>query len=78
MICQYNVLVDQGGHALLADFGLSKLTTNSVSRSRARQDSNIQVGTLHFMAPEVMTQRIITAAGDIYSYAMLMYEVCLG
>ena len=29
------------------------------------------------MAPEAMTQHVMNASGDVYSFAMLMYEVCI-
>jgi serine/threonine protein kinase len=62
----------------LADFGkahaalTSKLTSNmsSVGKSKSQR-----TGTTSFEAPEVFLQKSKTSKSDIYSYAMVMYEL---
>lgn len=69
-----NVLISDIGKACLADFGLSRVKQDSMSRRSTANDRS-GLGTLRFMAPEVMYGEM-KFASDIYSFAMLMYEVC--
>lgn len=56
-----NLLIDDSFHAKLADFGLS----NSKGR----------VGTPFWMAPEAIRGETPTTASDVYSFAIVMYEI---
>ncbi len=62
-----NILLDMNGRAKLCDFGLSTL------KSQVRDTS--EVGTLLWNAPEVLQGKGATAASDIYSFAMICWEV---
>ncbi len=62
-----NILLDVNGRAKLCDFGLSTL------KSQAKDTS--EVGTLLWNAPEVLQGKAATAASDIYSFAMICWEV---
>ncbi len=35
-----------------------------------------QVGTLAFMAPEVLSHGLHSMASDVYSFGMILYEIC--
>ena len=75
---QENVLVqiiDQAPQALIADFGVSIVTTNPDSiRTTTRQPFN----TVRWTAPEVLGDENPTKESDIYSFAMVMIEVRSG
>ena len=75
---QENVLVqiiDQAPQALIADFGVSIVTTNPDSiRTATRQPFN----TARWTAPEVLGDENPTKESDIYSFAMVMIEVRSG
>ncbi len=63
-------------HVKITDFGLSKLKEGS-------QYSTLDVGTRAFMAPEVFDvkdnkDKNYTKAADVYSYAMIFFEVLTG
>jgi len=57
----------------VSDFGLSRMKEPGVAWGKM----TAQVGTLHWMAPEVFSGSNYDESCDVYSYAMVMYEaVC--
>ena len=70
---QPNILVDHSGHAVIADFGLATVTQNLDSI----RGSALQRGyTARWAAPEVLNEAIYSKEADIFSFAMVMIEVC--
>lgn len=72
-----NCLLDAEGHLLLTDFGLSKVGVedeNSDGESRC----NSVLGTVDYMAPEVVQGREYTAAVDWWSLGALGYDLLTG
>eukprot|EP00817_Percolomonadidae_sp_ATCC50343_P000258 CAMPEP_0117430990 /NCGR_PEP_ID=MMETSP0758-20121206/10551_1 /TAXON_ID=63605 /ORGANISM="Percolomonas cosmopolitus, Strain AE-1 (ATCC 50343)" /LENGTH=966 /DNA_ID=CAMNT_0005219605 /DNA_START=278 /DNA_END=3181 /DNA_ORIENTATION=+ len=63
-----NVLVDKQGCAKVCDFGLSTAMTTSMTLTG-------NVGTLQYMSPEVMDNAPYDTKSDVYSFAILMWEV---
>ena len=70
--CQANILVDDSGHARIADFGLAAITKNSNSIQSAPHQHGF---TLRWTAPEVVANREPTKEGDMFSFAMVTIEV---
>jgi serine/threonine protein kinase len=69
---QPNILVDDSGHARIADFGLATVTRNLDStRSASRQHGH----TVRWTAPEVLSEGTYSKEADIFSFAMVMIEV---
>jgi tRNA A-37 threonylcarbamoyl transferase component Bud32 len=68
-----NVLVDRDGRVKLTDFGLAKrVDTDSTQLTQ----TNLVVGTPHYMAPEQLEQpKGIDHRVDIYSLGVLIYEM---
>ncbi len=64
-----NILVDEQGVAWITDFGLAKL----VGRDDLTNSGDV-VGTLRYMAPEVLSGRT-DRSGDIYSLGLTLYEL---
>ena len=62
-----NILLDADGRAKLCDFGLSTL------KSQAKETRD--VGTLLWNAPEVLQGKAATMASDVYSFAIICWEV---
>ena len=67
-----NVLLDRDGHVLLADFGLSKLL------ARDNQKAMTYVGTVEYLAPEVITNQGHSFAVDWWAMGTLMAELITG
>ena len=71
-----NVLL-QGGHALVADFGIA-LAVQSAGGARMTQ-TGLSLGTPQYMSPEqAMGERAIDARSDIYSLGVVTYEMLTG
>ena len=66
-----NVLVDQGGHVYLTDFGIARYMDASVTTSSA-------MGTPLYMAPEQIRGDRVSPQSDIYSLGVLMFELLTG
>uniref|UniRef100_A0A8D0BVR3 Receptor-interacting serine/threonine-protein kinase 2 n=1 Tax=Salvator merianae TaxID=96440 RepID=A0A8D0BVR3_SALMN len=72
-----NILLDNDFHAKIADFGLSKWRMVSMSLSRGEK-SMPEGGTIIYMPPEdydFNQKSRATVKHDIYSYAIIMWEV---
>ena len=71
-----NILFE-GGHALVADFGTARLL--SVDHDTDVSSGGLAIGTPAYMSPEQATaQQVIDARSDIYSLAIVLYEMLAG
>ena len=71
-----NILL-QGGHALVADFGIA-LAVQSVGGARLTQTS-LSLGTPQYMSPEqAMGEKTIDARSDLYALGAVLYEMLIG
>jgi len=71
-----NILL-QGGHALVADFGIA-LAVQQAGGSRLTQ-TGLSLGTPQYMSPEqAMGERTIDARSDIYALGAVTYEMLTG
>ena len=71
MPTQPNILVDDSGRALIADFGLSMITQNPDSILSISQRGY----TTRWTAPEILNDGMHSKEADIFSFAMVMIEV---
>jgi Protein kinase domain len=67
-----NILVDRDGAAYLADFGLTRAAGDSLTASRAL------LGTVAYVAPEVIHGETATSASDRYSFAATLFHCLTG
>jgi serine/threonine-protein kinase len=71
-----NILL-QGGHALVADFGIA-LAVQQAGGQRMTQ-TGLSLGTPQYMSPEqAMGERVIDARCDIYALGVVLYEMLAG
>ena len=69
-----NILL-QGGHALVADFGIALAAARTDGGSRMTE-TGMSLGTPHYMSPEqAMGEREITAKTDVYALGCVLYEM---
>jgi serine/threonine-protein kinase len=69
-----NVLLDQGGRAYLADFGIAKILESSGGLTA----TGMITGTPQYMAPEQATGTKIGPGADVYSLGIVAYEMLTG
>lgn len=70
-----NILVDTNGRAKLIDFGIAK---SLVSASDLNTRTGTIVGTLNYIAPEVLADNPATQQSDIYALGLVLYEMITG
>ena len=82
-----NVLIDDGGHAVLSDFGISRIFDNKL---RSRLDVTTTfidgqttgtrpvMGTYFYLAPEVRAGQPVTPASDWYALGVLFFRLLTG
>jgi serine/threonine-protein kinase len=68
-----NVLIE-GRNAFLTDFGLTKQAGTHTQLTRAGD----MVGTIHYVAPEQIEGRKVSARSDVYSLGCLLYHCLSG
>ncbi|KAK8871943.1 hypothetical protein M9Y10_007689 [Tritrichomonas musculus] len=66
-----NVLLDDNYNPCITDFGLSKF----FDPNHSMEQSEFQIGTITYMAPEVLKGLNYNEKADVYSFGILMYEV---
>jgi len=69
-----NILIQRDGTPVLADFGLA-LMASSVRRLTA---SGSVIGTPEYMSPEQALGEALSPASDLYSFAVVAYEMLTG
>ncbi len=70
-----NILL-QGGHALVADFGIAKAVESATSSKLT--ETGMAVGTPHYMSPEQSLGGDMDGRSDQYSLGCVLYELLIG
>ncbi|MEM7013783.1 MAG: serine/threonine-protein kinase [Verrucomicrobiota bacterium] len=70
-----NVLIDLEGNAHVADFGLALPIDEDATRLTR---SGTTVGTLAYVAPEQLEGEAVDARADLFSFAVVIYEMLTG
>lgn len=68
-----NVLLAEDGTPRLTDFGVAHIA----SKERVT-DSEIAVGTLDYLPPELLNGEILDVRADLWAFGVLLYEMCIG
>ena len=72
-----NILLQQQGHALVADFGIALAVEEAGAERMTR--TGFSLGTPQYMSPEqAMGERQITPRADVYALGAVTYEMLVG
>ncbi|KDQ49290.1 hypothetical protein JAAARDRAFT_82247 [Jaapia argillacea MUCL 33604] len=72
-----NVLISEGGDALLCDFGLARCVQEIASMTRTPSDTNA-FGLLRFAAPELLFADRPTLQSDVFAFGCLVIQIFTG
>lgn len=64
---------DQERMIVITDFGLSKIAPDAVNMSVAATAT--QVGSMLYMAPEIITKHQLTKFADVWSFGVIVWEM---
>ncbi|MFG6477080.1 Stk1 family PASTA domain-containing Ser/Thr kinase [Microbacterium sp. P06] len=67
-----NILLAEDGRIKIGDFGLARATTANTASGA------MLMGTIAYLAPELVTRGTADARSDIYSLGILLYEMLVG
>ncbi len=73
-----NILVGQDARPRLLDFGISKLVDPSLSADPTTTGQGVRPLTPAYASPEQLAGEPVTTASDIYSLAVVLYELLTG
>lgn len=67
-----NILIDKSGKPYLADFGVARIETSTLTQS------GTTVGTLSYMSPEQVKGQTVDSRSDIFALGVILYELLAG
>lgn len=75
-----NVLLDHDGHAVLSDFGISRVLDPELRAGLSLATSTLPVnlGTPYALAPECVRGELATPASDVYAFGVLLFKLATG
>ncbi len=73
-----NILLDAEVQAYLSDFGLMRAAERTISISQMTQSGNFLQGTVEYMSPERANGQEASPRSDVYSLAIVAYEMLTG
>ncbi len=73
-----NILVTDAGVAMVLDFGIAKLTVEGATAETALTQFGGRALTPDYASPEQIAGQPLTTASDVYSLAVILYELFTG
>jgi hypothetical protein len=68
-----NVLLTSGGRVKVADFGIAQAFSDAQLTM-----TGVTMGSVHYFSPEQARGGVVTAASDVYSVGLVLYEMLTG
>ena len=68
----HNVIVDDAGNAKVTDFGIARAGASEIT------ETGSIMGTAQYLSPEQAEGHAVTAASDLYSIGVMLYEMLAG
>jgi eukaryotic-like serine/threonine-protein kinase len=68
----HNVILDEEGKAKVTDFGIARAGASEMT------ETGSIMGTAQYLSPEQAQGHAVTAASDLYSIAVMLYELLVG
>ncbi|MBL4687960.1 MAG: protein kinase [Nannocystaceae bacterium] len=70
-----NIFIERDGQIKLLDFGLARSWDGRPVVGVNATENHMVVGTPHYSQPEQLKTRVLNPASDVYSLAMILYEL---
>jgi hypothetical protein len=68
-----NILVNELGTPMVADFGMSRKDESAIEGTE--NQTKTTVGPIRWMAPEQLDSQLYSAASDVWSFGVILYEI---
>jgi tRNA A-37 threonylcarbamoyl transferase component Bud32 len=68
-----NILLDGSGHAIVTDFGISRVASRP-----AAEAAGVTVGTPHYLSPEQALGEEVDGRSDVYALGVVLFEMLTG
>ncbi|RPH60055.1 MAG: serine/threonine protein kinase, partial [Chloroflexi bacterium] len=73
-----NILMDEEGNAYLSDFGIARMMKSEISGQYGTDEATTLIGSLGYLSPEQGRNDVLTQRSDIYSLAVIAFEMLAG
>jgi len=68
-----NIMIDKNGNALIMDFGIARSI-----KGKGMTGAGVMIGTPEYMSPEQVEGKEVEQRSDLYSLAVILYEMLTG